>query len=395
MKKNHQAKTTLCVHAGTARNNIDNGIVTPVYPSAAYGYLDTEENTYPRYYNTYNQQVVIDKLCALEKGEAGLLFSSGMAAISTVMLSLLKSGDHVIFQSDLYGGTHHFILSELEKFGISFSFVNGRSVQDFEKHIRKNTKIIYIETPSNPLLNITDIAGIAQVAKAHVLTSVIDNTFASPINQNPLTLGMDVVIHSGTKYLSGHSDICFGAVITSAAIKEKVQQSAINFGGSINATTAALIERSLKTLALRVKQQNENAMALATALAVHPLVKRVNYPGLETHPSHTLAKQQMSGFGGMLSFEPDVQGGEATETLMRHLKLIFPAMSLGGVETLICSPARTSHIKLTPEERKKAGVSDELLRLSAGIEDAQELIADITQALEKTCAMDKAAFQGR
>lgn len=395
MKKNHPAKTTLCVHAGTARNDIGNGIVTPVYPSAAYGYLDTEENIYPRYYNTYNQQVVIDKLCALENGEAGILFSSGMAAISTVLLSLLKSGDHVIFQSDLYGGTHHFIQSELEKFGISFSFVHGRSVQDFEAHIQKNTKIIYIETPSNPLLNITDIAGIARLTKAHALTSVIDNTFASPINQNPINLGIDVVIHSGTKYLSGHSDICFGALITSATIKEKVQKSAINFGGSVNATTCALIERSLKTLALRVKQQNENAMAIASALVQHAMVKKVNYPGLETHPSHELAQQQMNGFGGMLSFEPSVQGGEATEALMRHLRIIFPAMSLGGVETLICSPARTSHVKLTAEERKKVGVSDELLRISVGIEDAQELVEDIRQALEKIGEVDKVGGQGR
>jgi len=381
--KKQQSKTTLCVHAGAERNDIGQGIVTPIYSSSAYGYLDTEENIYPRYYNTYNQQVVIDKLCALEQGEAGMLFSSGMAAISTVMLSLLQNGDHVIFQSDLYGGTHHFILSELEKFGIAFSFVNGQSVQDFEKAIQKNTKIIYIETPSNPLLNITDIAGIAQLAKAHALTSVIDNTFASPINQNPLTLGIDVVVHSGTKYLSGHSDICFGTAITSEAIKEKIQHTAINLGGSINASTAALIERSLKTLALRVKQQNENAMTMATALAQHPMVKKVNYPGLETHPGHELAKKQMSGFGGMLSFEPNVQGGEATEALMRHLNIIFPAMSLGGVETLICAPARTSHIKLTAEERKKAGVSDELLRISVGIEDAQELVEDVLQALEK------------
>ena len=383
MKKYFKAKTTQCVHAGTQRNDITNGVVTPLYPSSAYGYLDTEENTYPRYYNTYNQQVVVDKLCALEKGEAGLLFSSGMAAISTVMLSLLKSGDHVIFQSDLYGGTHHFILSELEKFGISFTFVNGENLQNFEKAIQKNTKIVYIETPSNPLLNITNVAAVAQLAKARSLTSVIDNTFASPVNQNPLSLGIDVVVHSGTKYLSGHSDICFGAVITSAALKEKIQESAVNFGGSINASTAALIERSLKTLALRVKQQNENAMAIAKALAQHPKVKKVNYPGLETHPGYKLAKQQMLGFGGMLSFEPDVQGLEGTEALMRHLKLIFPAMSLGGIETLICSPARTSHIKLTAEERKKAGVSDELLRVSVGIEDADELVEDITQALEK------------
>jgi cystathionine beta-lyase/cystathionine gamma-synthase len=395
MEKKNQAKTTLCIHAGAQHNDIGQGVVTPVYPSAAYGYLDTVENIYPRYYNTFNQQVVIDKLCALERGESGLLFSSGMAAISTVMLSLLKSGDHVIFQSDLYGGTHHFIHSELEKFGISFTFVNGQAVENFEQAIRKNTRIIYIETPSNPLLNITDIEGIAQLAKAHSLISVIDNTFASPVNQNPISLGIDVVIHSGTKYLSGHSDICFGAVITSGIIKEKIQHSAVNFGGSINATTAALIERSLKTLALRVKQQNENAMAIASALEEHPLVKQVNYPGLKTHPDHEIAIHQMSGFGGMLSFEPIVQGLEATEALMRHLKLIFPAMSLGGVETLICSPARTSHIKLTAEERKQVGVSDELLRISVGIEDVQELIADLTQALEKIGKPSKVAFQDR
>ncbi len=383
MKDINKDKATLCVHAGAESKNPAYGVNTPVYTSSAFGYLDTPETPYPRYFNTPNQQVIVNKLCALEKGEAGLLFGSGMAAISTVMLSLLKAGDHVVLQNDLYGGTYHFIEYELEKFGIQYTFVSQADTANFEAALRPNTKLVYIETPSNPLLKVTDIKAVAQWAISKNIVSVIDNTFASPINQNPISLGIDVVIHSGTKYLGGHSDLSFGVVITTAALKENIYRSAINLGGNVNAATCGLIERSLKTLALRVQKQNENAQAVASFLQQHAQVRAVYYPGLESHAGHALASQQMSGFGGMLSFEPMLSGLEETEAFMRKLRLITPAVSLGGVETLICSPARTSHSKMTAEARRTAGVKDELLRVSIGIESAEDLIEDLAQALEK------------
>ncbi len=374
-------KATTCVHAGSNSHNPAHGMNTPIYTSSAFGYLDTIENIYPRYYNTPNQEVVVQKLCALEQGEAGLLFGSGMAAISTTMLALLETGDHVILQRDLYGGTHHFVTIELKRVGISYTLVEEPTVDQLEAAIRTTTKLVYIETPSNPLLKITDVAAVGSWAQQHRLISVIDNTFASPINQNPIPLGIDVVIHSGTKYLGGHSDLCFGAVITSQPLRDRIYATAINLGGSVNAATCALIERSLKTLSLRVHQQNKNAQAIADFLQQHPRVQQVHYPGLTDHPGYDIARQQMQGFGGMLSFEPAVEGSAGAEQFMRKLKVITPAISLGGVESLICAPAKTSHIKLSTEERKQVGVSDELLRISVGIEDTEDLLEDLQQAL--------------
>lgn len=379
MPSHHSA--TRCVHAGTENHDPRHGVNTPVYTSSAFGYLDTEENQYPRYYNTPNQRTVVDKLCALEQGEAGLLFGSGMAAISTTMLALLQAGDHLLLQRDLYGGTYHFVTAELERLGIAYSLVDASDMDKFAAAVQPNTRVIYVETPSNPLLKITDLRAVAQIAQSRGLVSVIDNTFASPINQNPLALGINVVIHSGTKYLGGHSDLCFGAVVTSATLRERIHRRAINLGGSINATTAALIERSLKTLHLRVQQQNCNAQQVAEFLDQHPAVRTVHYPGLPHHPGHSVAREQMSGFGGMLSFVPEVPGLAEAVALMRRLRVIIPALSLGGVESLICSPAQTSHSKLTPEERQQAGVEDTLLRVSVGIEYADDLIADLEQAL--------------
>ena len=379
MPDHHPA--TRCVHAGTEHHDPRHGVNTPVYTSSAFGYLDTDENQYPRYYNTPNQRTVVDKLCALEQGEAGLLFGSGMAAISTTLLALLQTGDHLLLQSNLYGGTYHFVTAELERLGIAYTLADASDANNFAAAVQPSTRVIYVETPSNPLLKITDLRAVAQLAQHRGLTSVIDNTFASPINQNPLALGIDVVIHSGTKYLGGHSDLCFGAVVTSAALRERIHRRAINLGGSINASTAALIERSMKTLHLRVQQQNRNAQRVAEFLAQHPAVRAVHYPGLPDHPGHAVAREQMSGFGGMLSFVPQVSGLSEAVALMRRLRLITPALSLGGVESLICSPAQTSHSKLTPAERQQAGVEDALLRVSVGIEDADDLVEDLKQAL--------------
>jgi cystathionine beta-lyase/cystathionine gamma-synthase len=372
-------KNTMCVHSGTRKDVATRGLNTPIYPSSSFEYLDVPENIYPRYYNTPNQKAVTEKLCALENAEDGLLFSSGMAAISSVMLAFLNSGDHAVIQRDIYGGTHHLITADFERFRIEYTFVGNRS-EDITAALRPNTRLIYIESPSNPLLRITDIAAAAAIGRDRKIVTAIDNTFASPINQSPLALGIDLVVHSGTKYLGGHSDLCCGAVLGQLGRVRKVKDTAVNLGGSLNAVTCYLLERSLKTLAVRVERQNANAMAIAEFLERHPALRKVYYPGLESHPGHAVARKQMWGFGGMLAFEID-ETKTTVKTFLGQLKMITPALSLGGVETIICAPAATSHVKLSPSERSELGIADSLLRLSVGIEDADDIIADITQAL--------------
>jgi len=371
-------KHTACVHTGTYRDSRVPGINTPVYTSTAFEYLDSEESIYPRYFNTTNQEVIVKKIAALEHAENGLVMSSGMAAISTVLLGLLKSGDHVVFQKGLYGGTFHFVVAELQKLGISYSITKGIEEDDFLAALRPNTAMIYIETPSNPLLSITDIEMVANIAKEHGLVSVIDNTFASPVNQNPVDLGIDIVVHSATKYLGGHSDICAGIILSTSKRIAEIRKMALNLGGSLNAQTCALLERSIKTLALRVNQQNSNAGEVASYLRKHEQVSRVYYPGLKTHQNHNVAVRQMSGFGGMLSFE--LRNLDPVK-FQRKLKLIKPAVSLGGIETTICSPTMTSHRHLTDSQRKEEGINEKLLRLSVGIEDIPDILQDLDQAL--------------
>ena len=372
-------KATQCVHSGTRRDPNTRGLNTPIFTSSSFEYLDAAENVYPRYFNTPNQKSIVRKLCELENAEEGLLFSSGMAAISTAILAFLQSGDHVVFQKDIYGGTHHFVTAEFERFGIEYTFVSNHTA-DIERAARKNTKIIYIETPSNPLVLITDIAATASIAKAKKAISIIDNTFATPVNQNPLDLGIDIVTHSGTKYLGGHSDLCCGAVLTRKDLAGKIAATAANLGGSLNALTCYLLERSLKTLGIRVEKQNQNARVIAEYLQKDPRIHRVYYPGLENHPAHAVAKNQMKGFGGMLAFELNSRAPHP-EQFLRNLKLITPALSLGGVESIICSPTKTSHEKITAAERAELGITDKLLRLSVGIEDSADLIADLEGAL--------------
>jgi len=266
----------------------------------------------------------------------------------------------------------------LPRLGISYTMVDASDPQNFAKAIKPGTKVIYAETPSTPTLKITDLKAVVAIAKAHKLITIVDNTFASPINQNPITLGIDVVAHSGTKYIGGHSDLCCGIVVTSKTLMEKIYNKAINWGGSPDANTAWLVERSLKTLVLRVRQQNDNAMTLARLLSENAYIGKVYYPGLENHPNHSIAKAQMpGGFGGMLSFE--VKGD--AQAFINNLKLIKRALSLGGVESTICSPVRTSHVKMSAAERAAIDVTDNLLRFSVGIEEVEDLIEDIKQAL--------------
>ncbi|MCF6331983.1 MAG: PLP-dependent aspartate aminotransferase family protein [Draconibacterium sp.] len=366
-------KETQSVHSGTQFDEKTQGANSPIYTSTAIGYLDSEV-TYPRYFNTKNQLAVAAKIAALENAETGMVFSSGMAAITSTLLTFLKTGDHIIFQKGLYGGTFNWGNSELQKFDIEFTIAEGNSSTDFEKALQANTKIIYIETPSNPLLKITDIKAAAEFARSNKLISVIDNTFASPVNQNPIDFGIDLVIHSATKYLGGHSDICAGAVVGSKNLISQIKPTALNFGGSLDAQTCYLLERSIKTIFIRVNQQNKNALQIAGFLSAHAKIEKVFYPGLPNSKEHEIAQKQMKGFGGMLSFE--LKKGNIID-FQKSLKLIKPAVSLGGVDTTISAPTLTSHRHVPEKDKIKEGITDKILRLSVGIENVEDLIEDL------------------
>jgi len=381
MSKQKLGLNTICTHVGEIIDEQFKGSVSPIYMSTSYQFDDVDVKRYPRYFNTPNQEYLSKKIAALEHTEAGMIFGSGMAAVSTVFLAFLKAGDHIVVQNTLYGGTSNFIREEFPKYGIEFTFTDGYEVSDFESAIQPNTKLIHIETPSNPLLTITDIKGVADLAKSKGVLTTIDNTFASPVNQNPIDFGIDIVIHSATKYLGGHSDILAGAVACSNAHMEVIWNVAKNLGGSLSDFTVWMLERSMKTLALRVKAQNRNAKKMAKFLSEHQDVKKVFYPGLKTHPQYELAKSQMKGFGGMLSFEL-VDGLDAMQ-FQKELKLIKSSMSLAGVESTVLSPHKTSHSLLTQKERDSIGVTDNLIRFSVGIESKQDLINDIEQAIAK------------
>jgi cystathionine beta-lyase len=283
----------------------------------------------------------------------------------------------VLFQADLYGGTLHLVSGELTRLGINATF--ARSMPEFESSLRPETRLVYVESPSNPLLKCVDLLAIGELARRRGILSAIDNTFASPINQNPLTLGIDIAVHSGTKYLNGHSDLNCGAVVSSRAILEKIMDCAMNLGGMLDSHACYQLERGMKTLALRIRQQNANAGHLAEFLQQHPRVSRVHYPGLPSHPDHAIAARQMRGFGGMLAIE--LADASLVPGVLGRFKLVTPALSLGGCETLICAPRDTSHRGLSPQERRALGITDSLLRVSVGIEDIEDLLADFDQAL--------------
>ena len=372
---------TICAHVGEVKDEQFKGAISPIYMSTSYAFDGVDVKRYPRYFNTPNQEMLAKKIAALEKTENALIFGSGMAAVSTTLLTFLQKGDHIVLQQTLYGGTYNFVVEEFDKFGIEYSFTEGLSIEDFKKKIKKNTKVIYIETPSNPLLTITDMKAVSKLAKSKGIVSMIDNTFASPINQTPVDFGIDIMIHSATKYMGGHSDKLAGAVATSNEHTLRIWNIAKNLGGSLSDFTVWMLERSLKTLNLRVKHQSENALKMAKYLAVNPDVYHVYYPGLKGHPDYNLAKKQMKDFGGMLSFE--LNDGIDAMKFQNKLKLIKPSMSLAGVESTMISPTQTSHALLSAEEREKQGIKDGLIRFSVGIEESKDLIADIEQAIKK------------
>ncbi|MDX1332929.1 MAG: PLP-dependent aspartate aminotransferase family protein [Robiginitalea sp.] len=390
MEHTDKGINTICTHIGELEDREFKGAVSPLYMSTSYAYEEVDVKRYPRYFNTPNQEALCRKIAALEHTEAALIFGSGMAAVSTSLLAFLQKGDHIVIPRQIYGGTYNLLTEEFGKYGIEYTFIAQTRVSDYEKAIRPNTRVCYLETPSNPLLAVTDLQAVADLARSRGIHTMIDNTFASPVNQNPVDFGIDIVIHSATKYMGGHSDICAGAVAGSREHVDRIFHLAKNLGGSLSDYTVWLLERSLKTMGIRVREQNKNAMELARFLSDHPHIDRVYYPGLEDHPGHAIAKAQMRGFGGMLSFElsPRVD----RQVFMKSLTWIKASMSLAGVESTLLSPSQTSHGLLTPEEREQAGIRDGLIRFSTGIEDIEDLMEDLSQALEKALSPQSAVL---
>lgn len=381
MSKKKLGLNTICAHVGEIKDEQFKGAVSPIYLSSSYEFLDVDIKRYPRYFNTPNQEYLSKKIAALEGKEMAMIFGSGMAAISHMFLAFLKAGDHIVVQNTIYGGTSNFIREEFPKLNIEFTFTNGYSVSDFEAAIKPNTKLIHIETPSNPLLTITDIKAVADLGKKEGIITSIDNTFASSINQTPGDFGVDLIMHSATKYFGGHSDICAGAVAGSKEHMDKIWNVSKNLGGSLSDFTVWMLERSMKTMGLRVEKQTKNAYKMAKWLEKNDAVKNVFYPGLKNHPEHKLAKSQMHGFGAMLSFE--LKDDLDSVKFQKALKLIKASMSLAGVESTVLSPAQTSHSLLSQEERDAIGITDGLIRFSVGIESVKDLKNDINQALKQ------------
>lgn len=377
---------TKLIHAGELRPRIGGAVNLPIFQSATFEYGgedDYHDIRYIRLNNTPNHNVLGEKLAAIESAEAGLVAASGMAIISTTLLTILHGGDHILLQDCLYGGTHDFVTKDLPGLGIEYDFINGSDPASWEKLLRKNTKAIYVETIANPLMDVPELAAIVDFARSHKIVSIIDNTFASPINFRPAEHGFDLSLHSCTKYLNGHSDIVAGACIGKANLVKDVKRKLNHLGGTMDPHAAFLLHRGLKTLSLRVKYQNESAKKIAEYLEKHSEIGKVNYPGLKAHPAHMRAEKLLDGFGGMLSFELKGEDAEKTDEFLKALQLPICAPSLGGVESLITRPATTSHLGLSREDRKKIGISDSLVRFSTGIESTEDLIEDFDQALNK------------
>ena len=369
---------TICTHVGQVKDEQYGGSVSPIYPVTSYEYIDKEIDRYPRYSSTPNQEFLAKKIAALEETEDAIILGSGMAAISTSLLAFLGSGDHIVLQNDIYGGTRNLVEAQFKRYGIQYSFTEGLDVKSFEKEIMPNTKAIYIETPSNPLLKLVDIKEIANLSKSNGLISFIDNTFATPLLQKPHKLGIDIILHSATKYFGGHSDICAGAVASTSEHREIIWNLSKNIGGSLSDYTAWLLERSMKTLSVRFFAQQKNAVELSKFLTECNYIDKVFYPGLEDHVNHDIAKKQMNGFGAVISFELNKKINP--KAFLKSLKMINPSMSFAGVESTMLSPAETSHYLLTPEDRITQGITDNLIRFSVGIEDVPDIQYDIEQA---------------
>lgn len=374
--------STLSLHGGSERHAADTPVVSPVFQSVNFVQeIGTAEGLrYPRYGNNPNAELLQRRLALLEGAEAAVVMASGMGATACAMLALLRPGDHLLSSSWVYGGTHRLFTQEFESMGIGVTLVDPTETRGWRKRIKKNTRAIFIECPVNPTCRVLDLRGVALLTKESGLALVIDSTFASPVNFRPMEHGADVVIHSATKYLNGHHDVLAGVVMGTAPYIEEVRQKMMVWGQAPDPFSLWLLERGLKTLDVRVKRQNENAMRIAEWCATRKEIARVHYPGLADHPDHEVATASLRGFGGMLAIEL-AGGGAATDRFLRRLKIFTHAPSLGGVDSLVCEPRYTSHAHMTAVERSAIGIPDGFMRLSIGIEDAEDLIADVQQAL--------------
>ena len=374
---------TLAIHAGERPEARFGAISVPIYLTSTFAFEDVGKTRGYDYSRTANptRKVLEDTIAQLEGGKAGFVFATGMAAEATV-IHLLKAGDHIISGDDVYGGTYRLFQNVMRDFGLEFTFLRMDKRERIEDAIKPNTRMLWLETPSNPLLNIVDVEMMADIAKKHNLLTVIDNTFATPYFLRPIEYGIDLVVHSTTKYLNGHCDVVGGAVVTTTdELTERVQFLLNAMGTCASPFDCWLVLRGIETLPVRMKQHNENAIAVANYLKEHPAVKRIFYPGLKSHPGYEIARRQMKGFGGVVSFE--IKGGiEKVNTFLKRIKVFSLAESLGGVASLAEHPATMSHASMPEEHREKVGITDELIRLSVGLENVDDLIEDLRQALE-------------
>jgi methionine-gamma-lyase len=383
------ADATLAVHSGEPKHGLDAPVASPIIRSSNFTFSSTEEMKrwaegkskayiYTRFGNP-TLAVAEAKIAELEHGEAGLVTASGTAAISNALLAILQAGDELIATRQLYGGSYRLMRDILPRMGIRVQHVEA-DLEGVDQLVNAKTRALYVESPTNPTLGLVDLQKTVDLARQHKLVSIIDNTFATPILQKPLEMGFDLVLHSATKYLAGHSDLVAGAVAGSRELVGKVREMMVSLGGSMDPDPAYLLIRGLKTLEIRVRRQSETALAVASFLEQHPKIERVHYPGLPSHPDHDLAKRQMAGFGGMLAF--DLKGGlDAACRFCDRTKIFLLAVSLGGVESLIVLPIYTSHYRMSTVELKAAGVEPGTVRMSVGLEDPRDLIADLDQAL--------------
>ena len=384
MSKKDMSFDTKLIHAGEPDPRIEGAVSVPIFQSSTFEYAgqtDYDSLRYIRLNNTPNHIALHKKLAALEGAEAALVTSSGMSAITTALLTYLQSGDHLLAQSTLYGGTADYLKHDLPQYGIEVDFFDAMIPDDWESKVKSNTKVVYVETITNPLMSVPELGAIIELGKKHKLISMIDNTFASPALYCPIMQGFDISLHSATKYLNCHTDIVAGVVIGSENNISKVRSKLNHLGGSLDPNACFLLHRGIKTLSLRMNRQCQNAMAIARFLESHPKVKQVNYPGLESSPSHNRAKEYLCGFSAMISFEltGDVSAADA---FIGRLEYPICTASLGGVESLVTRPVQTSHSLLSAEELVEAGISDTLIRYSVGIESADDLIADLKRALD-------------
>jgi cystathionine gamma-lyase len=374
--------STDAIHAGQIPDPTTGAVITPIYQTSTYAQYELGKSTGFEYARTHNftRQALEKNIATLEKGKYGIAFASGLAATHALM-SLVNAGDHVVISNNVYGGTYRLYELNMKNYGLDFSWVDSTDLKNVESAIRPNTKMIFVETPTNPMLNLTDLRGVAEIAKKNNLISVCDNTFMSPYFQNPLPFGIDIVLHSTTKYLNGHSDIIGGMLVTSdEKIHERIRYIQNATGAVPSPFDCWLVLRSTKTLAVRMKQHEENANLFAKFLDESGYAKKVIYPGLKNHPQHELATKQMRGFGGMVS--ADFGNLEAAKKVLNNVRIFTLAESLGGVESLISHPASMTHASVPKEERDKMGLTESFVRFSVGIEDIEDLISDLEQALK-------------